>query len=803
MKIIRLAIRTLLRFRLYTGVNIVGLALSLACALIISRYVYQELTVDHFNKKLDRISITINQREGDTEWRLSGVENRNKEAAFVDPLQSPMIERHSSMYPFPDDNILVGEQGFNACVYATDSNFLKILDFPLIQGSAKTVLTEPTSAVITRSFAQKVFGKENPMGKTLTHSSGKQVTINGVIDNSKGKSSFYFDLLVSSELQQRWSRMSQTLVLTVPGADLEKLNKQNEKFMDMKAWGYKIRYRFFPLTKLYFDKSVRFYDGLITQGNYSNVIILSVVAFLVLLVGVFNFVNIYTVLMLKRAREFGMKKVFGGRSGYMILQLFAENLVMIGLALGIGWFFIEITRGLIESLLGIPQTYNYTFDLTISLAILLLLPLITSIYPFIRYNYTTPISSLRSVSTGGNSTVSRALFLVMQYIITFTLVVVSIFFVKQLHFMLNADLGYRTENIIKAQFQKHQTSYDGVSDEEWKARRDKEERVQAEIKQRMNASTLFTAWEYGESPHEFMKGHSKFKVPDGEFQEIAYRSLSDKYFKMHNFQLKEGRLWNDTIDKDLEYNLIINETAQKLFGITSLETALLQPERRMWWSSLNGDMSKNPPYRIVGVIKDFQGTHLSKATPPLAIAYGGGWFNSKLTAAVVAGKQQEAIHFLQKLHDDTVGGEFEYSFLEDEIADLYREDKRVATIYSTFALIAILISSLGLFSLSLFDVQQRYREIALRKVNGATIKDILLLLLRKYYILLGIAFIIATPVSVMAINKYMEGFVNRTALSWWIFVIAALLTAIISLATLVFQARKAANSNPMDILKGE
>ena len=214
-------------------------------------------------------------------------------------------------------------------------------------------------------------------------------------------------------------------------------------------------------------------------------------------------------------------------------------------------------------------------------------------------------------------------------------------------------------------------------------------------------------------------------------------------------------------------------------------------------------MDTNPPYQIIGVVKDFKFTHLSKPTPPLVISNSGNYNSQKLMASIVPGKKQEAIAFLKKLHDDTVGGEFEYSFVEDEVSAMYREDKKTAYIYSLFTIIAILISSLGLFSLSLFDVQQRYREIAIRKVNGATTNVVMAMMLRKYFKLLGLAFMISIPISLLAIFRYLDHFANKAPISWWIFAVALLITAGISLATLIWQIRKAARTNPAEAIKSE
>lgn len=368
--------------------------------------------------------------------------------------------------------------------------------------------------------------------------------------------------------------------------------------------------------------------------------------------------------------------------------------------------------------------------------------------------------------------------------------------------MLNTDLGYKTKDIIKAQFIKHPSNVWSMPDEDRTKYFNNINRLDGEIKQKMNASPLFLQWVYGDSPHTIQESGIRLKTAEGEYKEVCSEFMSAKNIQMYGLQLKEGRFWNDSIDNTNDYKFIINETAQKLFGITDIETTLLQPDSRLW-STSRADMETNPPYHIIGVVKDFKFTHLSKPTPPLVISNFEGFNTQKLMALIVPGKKQEAIAFLKKLHDDTVSGEFEYSFVEDEVSALYKDDKKAAYIYSLFTVIAILISSLGLFSLSLFDVQQRYREIAIRKVNGATTRTVMQMMLRKYFKLLGLAFVISLPVSLLAIFKYLENFANKAPISWWIFAVALLITAGISLATLIWQIRKAAETDPAKAMKAE
>ena len=267
MKYIQLAIRTILNFRTYSMINMLGMALALACVITIFRYVHGEFTVDHFNKDLDRIFVTTNEssvRPGIVGF--SGIENRNRETTFVDLREHPAVEKSSSFVLFDNDEIDVDNRIYNATILVADTNFLKITDYPLISGVHK--LAEPKSALITKNFALKLFGNENPVGKTFRHSTGEILTITGMIGQISTKSTLSFDIVASYYLSNRWSRMSQTFVQLYPGVDYLTINKQHGEFFDMPRWGYQIRYQLFPLSKVYFDKNITNYD-LYKQGNYN------------------------------------------------------------------------------------------------------------------------------------------------------------------------------------------------------------------------------------------------------------------------------------------------------------------------------------------------------------------------------------------------------------------------------------------------------------------------------------------------------------------------------------------------------
>jgi hypothetical protein len=384
------------------------------------------------------------------------------------------------------------------------------------------------------------------------------------------------------------------------------------------------------------------------------------------------------------------------------------------------------------------------------------------------------------------------------------LIVVSLFFVKQLNFMLDKDLGFRTQNIIQVPFLKGYWGSSNMSQEESRAKREKEQGISDVIKQKLNESALIENWSFGKFP---VTGNAsfgyKFTVAD---KEIECRTLhvDETWFKLFDVPLLDGRLWDNEIDDFFSYNLIVTESTLKQFGITDYREALMQPYQRLWWASgREEEMKTNPPYRIVGVVKDFHLAHLSQQLKPIVFYFSNAFMYNPVIASFVPGRRQEVIELMKNLHNELIGGEFTYSFIEDEIEAMYKDDKKVAVICTVFTGIAILISMLGLFGISLFDIRQRRKEIAIRKVNGARIIDIIRLLLKKYFVVLSVAFAASIPVTLFTVYKYLENFAHKAPVSWWLFAVALVVTLAISLLTLLYQTYKAGNENPADVIKSE
>ena len=794
MNIFKLTFRTLIKFRIYTIMNIAGLTICITCFVLLTKYIHQEATVNGFVPELESLYLMTVQYKNST-THLGGASNPNGDKNFIDPLIDPTVEKYSRMITFVDDWVNVDENQFSTNILVADSNFLKIIPYPVLYGT--NTLKSPTDAIITDNFAKRVLKNKNPIGEKIQHSTtGQILTIIGVIGEAETKSVFDFDLIINITSQDYWFRNNYSLVKLYKGADFNQINKKNKEYRNYSHYGdIAVRYQLIPFEDFYLNSpvEVKSYESIFKQGNRSAITILSLASILIILVGIFNFISIYNVVTYKRAREFELKKVYGAKPRQVFHQIYLENFIQASISIFFAWLILEVFGDNILNSYKLIIIPDKAFSIWLTVGLLFFLPLITSVFPYYKYNFSKQVSKI--------SFQYRKLFLFIQYVITFSIVVTAMYFMKQLNFMLKAELGYNIDNVITARLLNLNNPTDFNNFDAFIERNKQlHERVEI-IKERMNSSPLFSEWIFLEPQYTLKPVLSVKKLSDDEYKSVALINMSVKHLEMFNFQILEGRLWDST-DVPFQYRAIINETAKKYFNINHINKECLQPETALW---MTDNKSENKPYEIVGVIKDFNTGHLSQSTTPLLILFEeDNSFDQYVVARITHGKENEVFNFFEDLNVDLYGKtDFEYSFWNDRIKELYEEDIRVSNIYISLALIAIIISCLGLFAISLFDVRQRYREIALRKVNGATSKDIMRLLLRKYIFLLTFSFTVAIPISFLIVYKLMESFAHKTTVSWWLFVIAMLVVAGVSLLTLTWQVRRAMKINPAKALKIE
>ena len=789
MKTLKYAWRFLMRSKSYTIINLLGLAFSLACSIILMRYIHRELTVDTHCIDREHVYAICTNTEGNR--GLSGLKQYNYDTISID---NRFVEAMTTYIPLEKDYVISGTNRIPARCLVTDSVFFQLFHYPIVQG--KLSLTTPQSALLTEKYACKIFGNENPIGKVLRYSNGKDITVEGIVGEPECKTTINFDIILSSKLSQHWERMNTELYRFLPGTDINAINKTGSVPRYINDPKYDTRTHTFSLISvkdIYWDGSLTDREpAMFLSGNHSHLIILSGVCLLLLLTGILNFINLYLVALLRRGKEYGLKKVFGVCGKTLFANIWIENTLLVLSALLVSWLIIEIMSAPTEYLFDIHFSYT-AFDGWLSASILLLLPVITSIYPYIKYNYTSPILSIRSIGVQSHSKHFRMFFLGAQYIITFLLVVLSLYFNRQLGMLLNTEPGFRTKNIMNVNLVYESKDFSSYTYESMQQRRQRVMQLDNEL----NACPFIELYEPSNENILTPTCGTNYLNNKGEKVFLNIHYATPAFFKLYDIKVIEGEI-PDINKENRRTVFVVNKAALKALGYTSINGAGVIEENQ---KRANANASLQP---IVAVVEDYFEGHLTSGIKPTIYPVGARFSGDLYQIAYTPGKKKEVIDFLRNLEYKVYGSEdFEYTFLEDDIKAMYTQDRQTATIYSIFAGMAIIISSLGLLGISLFDIRQRYREIAIRKVNGASAKDLYRLLFRKYITVLIIAFVIAIPLAYYLINTYTQDFAVRAPVSIDIFIISLLLVIIISLGTLAYQIQKAAYINPTQIMKTE
>ncbi|WP_278703361.1 ABC transporter permease [Phocaeicola sartorii] len=791
MKTLKYAWRFLMRSKSYTVINLLGLAFSLACCIILMRYIHRELTVDAHSIDPEHIIIPLRDIEGNI---FPG--NLQQDGVGTDSVYIPEdhVMEQCRMVVQQQDNVVHGNSSYSMNVLAVDSTFFHFFRYPLLTGTAS--LNAPDDAIITRHYAHRIFGKENPVGKVLKFN-GKSVIIRGVVDEPECKTLLRFDMLVSFKLMDNWRRLYASLMRVLPGVDPDAINMVSNVYHKDNR-GSMIRWKFVNWKDFYWEKSMSHhhnYDSIMQFGNRTYLYILSGVAMLLLLVGILNFINIYMVFMMKRSKEYGVKKVFGLQRLPLFLQIWIENQLLAVIALLTAWLLIETTQIPVNRFMN--ETIEYSaFDWQLSLGFLLLLPLVTSIYPYIKYNYIPPIISIRSIATNRHSITVRMAFLFTQYVITALLLILSLYFGKHLDFLLNTPTGYRTEGILKAQLLHENQVNPGPN------------RVarQLRIKQLLNECPHIDLWMT--SNITILGGNSICTILNDKDvqQSIPTLFISSTFFQFYDLKVLEGEI-PEKFDGWADYKIVLNKAAMKTFGYNQLKDAFVRSETPLWVvRTQDGQMEEGGTklMPVMAVIDNYYPGHLTEGIKPMAFIVGRAGYGDNYLISIKPGKEKEVIEYLKKIEKEIYNTEdFNYTWLTDEVHKLYAQDRQTANVYFVFALIAIIISCLGLFGLSLFDIRQRYREIAIRKVNGAGMKDLYSLLFRKYIKVIGCAFALAVPLSYYLIYMYTRDFVLKVPVGAGIYLVALVTISLISSGTLIWQIHKAAQIDPAKIIKSE
>ncbi|MFA6247467.1 MAG: ABC transporter permease [Mucilaginibacter sp.] len=781
------AVRSLRKFRLFTFLNVFGLASGMACSILILLWVQDELSYDKFN--------------ADTAHTYRLVANVSGSDAAVTPppvvmamkQQMPSIKSITRLVPL-NATVTVGNQKFaeKSLEYA-DPNFLQVFNYPLLQGNKNSVLSRPDGAVVTEAAAIKYFGKANAIGKVLhvdNSINGNNYVVTGVLKNLPHNSHLQFEVLLPIDFYNRdngdvWDNFSVYSYVQLDASvkatpvligGLEKQINSIYKLNDKS--NTKTSYTLQPLTEIHLHS--HFLGDVAGQGNSQNVTIFLLIAVFILVIACINFMNLSTALGAQRAKEVGLRKTIGAMRFQLIAQFISESLLvaLLSLVIGIGiaWLLLPVFN--IVSFKAI--TINL-LDFKIIGELLLLaifVGIVSGSYPAFFMSSFKPVAVLKGLKPiNGQRSILRSGLVIVQFSISVILMVSTLVVNSQLKFIRSRDIGFNKQNLLYMELPQTgdlQSNYSAV-------------------KAAMQQQTRLTDYTRINSlPTNLQNGSSQVNWPGKDpkqhvlFPQIVIDGNFIKVFGMH---ILAGRSFDDNLKTD-EGNYVLNETSVKVMGMTTANAVGKK-------ISYNGQIGT-----VIGVVKDFNFKPVQQPIEPLILrnTNKGGFVVVKTNPANI----KQSIASLKSVFRSVYRDEpFLYGFVDQDLNKMYESESRTQVVFNTFSVVSIIISCLGLFGLATFTTQRRLKEIGVRKVLGANTTGIVAMLTKDFVKLVAMALLVAFPAAWFLMNKWLDGYVYRIQISWWMFAIAGMAAIVISIITISYQSIRAALSNPVESLKTE
>lgn len=811
----KIAFRNLLKYRAYSLINIFGLMIGISCFLIIALYVFDEMTFDRFHSKADNMYRIVEDRtaENGKQSKLAAVSYQLREqAAATIPgiVNSTWLEiRGRTLVKSQKERKGFQEEGWFA-----KSNFFEVFDFKWIAGDRKTALLEPKSMVISQETAIKYFGSTDVIGKTLSVvQDTNYFTIKGVVENYPANSHLTFNIVISEStinypnrknfINNDWTSNAFYSYLTLDkNTDVKKLEQQMEKLLADNRKGATA-----PRSKVLLQplKDIHFYSNDIESGsarsairpngNMMYIYVFSIVAIFVLLIACINYINLTTARFANRAKEIAVRKVAGADRKAIMMQFLSEAMLMTLIAMALALTLVKFTLPVFNDFAGKNLHLGFTMDYRIWIGIVfiaILAGLSSGIYPAFIQSRFKPFLLLKSkVSFGKGSLSIRRSLVVFQFTLSIIMIVATMVVFLQLQYVNTKDMGFNKDLMV-------------VMDINSGAVRRGAETFRTEYS-KLPGVTSFSA--VSRVPGEWkVIPTMKVKQQSGnaEAKDMYFIIADDNFLKTFEVKLGNGRNFSNMGNAD-SATVIINETAAKQLGITSASEQLIS----MPVYSYGGDENiLDQPFvaRVIGIVKDFNFQSLHEPVAPLVIAYQKNpvevldYYAVKISPANIPqtlAKMEDILHTVDRGHM------FEYHFLDKQWDLFYVEDQKRQTIFLGVAIMTILIACLGLFGLATYAAEQRIKEIGIRKVLGASVTGIVTLLSKDFIKLVGIAALIALPVSWWAMNNWLKNFAFRIDIGWWVFALAALMAVLIAVVTVSYQAIRAATSNPVKALRSE
>ena len=796
--------RNLMKHKTFSFINIAGLSIGIAVCFIIMMYVQNELSFDLFNKNADRIVRVVFKAD------------INGGKIFEANVMPPVAQAMKNDYPEVQDATRLQVAGAPKITYKNktfkddqmafvDPEFFSIFTLPLVEGDAKTALQQPNTIIITRAIAQKYFGEEDPLGKTLVFPDNKNASfkVTGVIDKVPANSHFHFDLFASmlsldDAKSDSWMESNFfTYLLLKPGADYKKLEAKLpgmvEKYMGpqiQQSMGISLKqfitkrnhlgFALQPLTSIHLYSHANY--ELSPGGNAMYVYIFGAIAIFMLLIACINFINLSTASASQRAKEVGVRKVIGSGKMQLVKQFLIESGLLVFIALFISYLLVQFALPLFNNISG--KDLHFDFNIKIISAFIglgLLVSLIAGLYPAFYLSSFKPIEVLKGKFIAADKSFGlRSSLVVFQFFISVALIIGTIVVWQQMKYIQNKNLGYDKEQLLTIP-----NSYAlGKNEEVYK-------------QEMLNDPRIVNATVSSYKPAGPSSGSNALAYPLGHDNEIMRTQeyhVDENYIPTFEMKMAAGRNFSKTFATD-STAMIINEIAAKAFGWNDL-TAVGKTIVRQ-----NSTRGNDVPFHVIGVVKDFNFQSLHEPITPLlmTLAPDFGLIFKVKTADI------QGLLSTMKLKWNQFNSvePFNFTFMDDLYNKTYAAEQNTGTILNIFALLTILVACLGLFGLATYTAEQRTKEIGIRKVLGASVTSVTKMLSKDFIKLVFIACVIAFPLSWWAMNKWLQSFAYRIHISWWIFLAAGVIAILVAVITVSFQAIKAAIANPVKSLRTE
>lgn len=778
------AIRSFFRQKFYSFINVLGLTTGLACTLFIFLWINDEVNKDKFHAEVDHIYQVFTNLK----WDGEVITWENTPGPLAEEIKSsiPEVKAVARTWNVGQEALLVDEKNFLEQGYYADPEFFQIFSFPVVQGSAATPVQAKSDMAISRRLAQKLFGNEDPIGKTIRLRNKYDQKITAVFENIQANSSLKFDFIIPFDVhkelrEQSWDNADYNLYVKLNDieqatAASKNINIAVDKITvkeDATADKEQVNFYLQPFQKHYLNAT--FENGVPVGGRIKYVRIFSVVALFILIIACINFMNMATAKAINRAKEVGVRKAIGAQRGSLILQFIGESIaisfISMLLALCVVYLLLPFFNLLVAK--QISMDVNVQFILLIA-GIVIVSGVLAGSYPALVLSSFRPSQVLKGNSSPALSGTSlRKILVVLQFSLTVILIASSLVVYNQIEFIRNKNIGWNRESVLSFNLR------GGISQQFESFKNDVLQSSAIKMISKSNSSLV-----------EIANQNSSVDWPGKpEDSQLFFRTVvvDFDFAETMGLTLKEGRFFkkefNDTS------NFILTERAVEVMGLKDP----IGQEITQW-----GNKGK-----IVGVVNDFHGRSLHEKLDPIVLMCQPTWtWNAVIRFD--AAKTQEAIAHLETLSKKyNPQYEFAYTFLDDDFEKLYNNERVISSLALSFTIMAIIISGLGLLGLAAYTAERKRKEISIRKTMGASVGKIVTMMSADFVKLSALAALIGCPVAWYLMTKFLEGYAYHTNLGWELFVLTAVCVLMISLVTVIFQVAKAAGANPIDALRNE